>query len=78
VIEGLTTDGGMAEYIMADAETTIALPDGVSFEQGAPLMCAGVGIYRRCLTSRDANVSIDYHVSLPGTVANMAQMLTWW
>ena len=32
----------MAEYMIADADNAVKLPDSVSFEQGAPLMCAGV------------------------------------
>ena len=39
---GLMNDGGMAEYIISDAENCVLLPDDVSFEQAAPLMCAGV------------------------------------
>ena len=39
---GLTHDGGMAEYIIGDADECVALPDSVPFEQAAPLMCAGV------------------------------------
>lgn len=42
---GITTDGGFAEYIVADAATTVALPDDLPFEQAAPLMCAGVSLY---------------------------------
>ncbi|KAF3054117.1 hypothetical protein E8E11_011769 [Didymella keratinophila] len=38
---GFKHDGAFAEYMLADPETTIHLPEGVSFEQGAPLMCAG-------------------------------------
>jgi NADPH:quinone reductase-like Zn-dependent oxidoreductase len=39
---GLKADGGFAEYIIGDASNIVALPDEVPFEQGAPLMCAGV------------------------------------
>lgn len=39
---GFKHDGAFAEYMLADPETTVHLPEGVSFEQGAPLMCAGV------------------------------------
>ncbi len=39
---GLMNDGGMAEYMLGDAETCVPLPDSISFEQAAPLMCAGV------------------------------------
>jgi D-arabinose 1-dehydrogenase-like Zn-dependent alcohol dehydrogenase len=39
---GFKHDGAFAQYMLADPNTTVHLPDGVSFEQGAPLMCAGV------------------------------------
>ena len=39
---GLVNDGGMAEYMVSDAESVVLLPDSLSFEQAAPLMCAGV------------------------------------
>lgn len=39
---GFKNDGCLAEYMVADPETTILLPDGLSFNQAAPLMCAGV------------------------------------
>ena len=39
---GFTHDGAIAEYIVGDAEQAVLLPDNVPFEQGAPLMCAGV------------------------------------
>ncbi|KAF9628963.1 Alcohol dehydrogenase superfamily zinc-containing [Lasiodiplodia theobromae] len=42
---GLTHDGGFAEYVVADAETTSLLPDGLPFEQAAPLMCAGATVW---------------------------------
>lgn len=41
---GLHNDGGMAEYMVADADAAVALPDEVPFEQAASLMCAGVRI----------------------------------
>lgn len=39
---GFKHDGAFADYMVADPDTTVHLPDGVSYEQGAPLMCAGV------------------------------------
>lgn len=39
---GISADGGFAEYVVADADSSVELPDGVPFEQAAPLMCAGV------------------------------------
>lgn len=41
---GLKGDGGMAEYCIGDADNMCRLPDEISFVQGAPLMCAGVGL----------------------------------
>lgn len=42
---GFLHDGGFADYIAADPETTIKLPDSLSFEQAAPLMCAGATVW---------------------------------
>lgn len=41
---GLKNDGGMAEYMIGDADNICELPDEISFVQGAPLMCAGVSL----------------------------------
>lgn len=38
----LGADGGFAEYLIAPDYTLAKLPDSLSFEQAAPLMCAGV------------------------------------
>jgi alcohol dehydrogenase len=37
--------GGHAQYLLAFAAATILLPDGVSYEQAAPIMCAGYTVY---------------------------------
>lgn len=39
---GFRHHGAFAQYMLADPNTTVHLPDAVSYEQGAPLMCAGV------------------------------------
>jgi D-arabinose 1-dehydrogenase-like Zn-dependent alcohol dehydrogenase len=39
---GLTRDGGYAEYLVARSEALAAVPDVLSSEDAAPLMCAGV------------------------------------
>lgn len=46
---GLKINGGMAEYMLCDADSIMSLPASISFEQGAPLMCAGVSrlLYHR-------------------------------
>lgn len=39
---GLSYDGGYAEYMIAPANVLAAIPEALSFEEAAPLMCAGV------------------------------------
>ncbi len=41
-VTGFTFDGGYSEYMVAPAQALAAIPDDVSFEDAAPLMCAGV------------------------------------
>ena len=43
---GYTLDGGYAERTAADARFCFRLPDGYSFEEAAPLLCAGLIGYR--------------------------------
>jgi propanol-preferring alcohol dehydrogenase len=45
---GYTRHGGFAELILARADFVYPLPDGLSDEQAAPLLCAGIIGYR-CL-----------------------------
>lgn len=45
VTAGFQHDGGFADYAVADPETTIQLSDETSFEQAAPLMCAGATVW---------------------------------
>jgi D-arabinose 1-dehydrogenase-like Zn-dependent alcohol dehydrogenase len=42
---GLSIDGAFAEYQKADSRWVVPLPDEISFEQGAPLMCAGATVF---------------------------------
>ncbi len=50
-ITGLMVDGGFAEYAIAQATHTTKLPDALSFEEAAPLLCAGLTVYRAIKTS---------------------------
>jgi propanol-preferring alcohol dehydrogenase len=43
---GFHRDGGFAEYLTADADFVLDLPDGLSDEAMAPLLCAGIIGYR--------------------------------
>lgn len=42
---GVMHDGGYAEYVLANAEYVVPLPESLSFVEAAPLMCAGLTIY---------------------------------
>jgi alcohol dehydrogenase, propanol-preferring len=43
---GFSVDGGYAEYLLADARYVLPIPAGISDEQAAPLLCAGIVGYR--------------------------------
>src|SRR5271155_2188620 len=45
-ITGVTVDGGYAEFAKAPASHVIKIPQDLSSEQAAPLLCAGVTVYR--------------------------------
>lgn len=41
-VAGISYDGGYAEYMTAPQEAVAAVPDGLSSEEAAPLLCAGI------------------------------------
>ncbi|MFZ0416998.1 MAG: zinc-dependent alcohol dehydrogenase [Candidatus Sulfotelmatobacter sp.] len=45
-ITGVMVDGGYAEFCKAPASYVVRIPDGLSSEQAAPLLCAGVTVHR--------------------------------
>ena len=46
---GYDVDGGFAEYVVAKSDFAAKLPSGLGFEQAAPLMCAGLTVYKGLL-----------------------------
>ena len=50
-ITGFTVDGGYAETIRVAASHAARLPDVLSFEQAAPLLCAGLTVYKALKSS---------------------------
>lgn len=42
---GLSTNGGMAEFVLADSRQVAPLPDGMMAVQAAPLICAGLTVW---------------------------------
>ena len=41
-IPGITADGGYADYVVVRANAMAAMPEGISAEEAAPLLCAGI------------------------------------
>jgi D-arabinose 1-dehydrogenase-like Zn-dependent alcohol dehydrogenase len=41
-VAGISYDGGYAEYVVVPVDALAALPDELSFEDAAPLLCAGI------------------------------------
>ena len=52
-VTGVTYDGGYADYMIARAEALARVPETLSPEEAAPLMCAGVTTFN-CLRHSDA------------------------
>lgn len=52
-ITGITRDGGYADFMVAPASALSRVPEELSAEDAAPLMCAGVTTFA-CLRSSDA------------------------
>jgi len=42
---GIEAQGGHAEYMLMNADATYLIPDTVSYEQAAPIFCAGYTVY---------------------------------
>ena len=53
-VTGVTHDGGYADFMIARAEALAAVPEGLSAEEAAPLMCAGVTTFN-CLRNSEAS-----------------------
>src|ERR1700674_2440596 len=44
-ITGVSFDGGYAEYVIVPAEAVAAMPDDLTAEEAAPLLCAGITVF---------------------------------
>lgn len=51
---GYSVDGAFAEYAVADAAYVVAVPDGISSLDAAPLSCAGLTAYKAMKVARIA------------------------
>jgi alcohol dehydrogenase, propanol-preferring len=60
---GFHTDGGYADYILADSRYVLPIPNSLSNHQAAPLLCAGIVGYRAL---KKADIQHGEHVGLFG------------
>jgi propanol-preferring alcohol dehydrogenase len=51
MITGCTVDGGFADFVKAKATHVARLPDSLSFEAAAPLLCAGLTAHKALKSS---------------------------
>lgn len=51
---GYDVDGGFAEYVVAEADWVALLPSGIDYLHAAPLICAGLTVYKGLMMA-DAN-----------------------
>lgn len=61
-LTGVNVDGAHAEYVAVDAGGTVLIPDGVSFEDAAPIICAGYTVWaglRRAEPKPGARVAVS-------------------
>ena len=75
---GFHVDGGYGEYMLADARYVLPIPDSISDEQAAPLLCAGIVGYRAL---KRAEIQPGERVGLFGFGASahlMLQTLNYW
>jgi D-arabinose 1-dehydrogenase-like Zn-dependent alcohol dehydrogenase len=60
-VPGITTDGGYADYVVVRASALASMPDGLTDEDAAPLLCAGITTYnalRRSGATGGARVAV--------------------
>lgn len=75
---GFHVDGGFAEYMLADVQYVLPIPNTLSNEQAAPLLCAGIVGYR---SLKKAEIIPGEHVGLFGFGASAhlcIQILHYW
>ena len=68
---GYSVNGGFAEYVLADPDYIGHLPDGLDFAPAAPVLCAGVTVYKG-LKETDTKPGDTVVVSGIGGLGHMA------
>ena len=73
-VTGCTVDGGFAEFIKAKASHVAKLPDNLSFEEAAPLLCAGLTVHS-ALKKSDAQAGQKVAIFGVGGLGHLAIQL---
>lgn len=60
---GISYDGGYAEYMCAPQEAVASIPEELSSEEAAPLLCAGITVYN---AMRNSNIRAGDVVAVQG------------
>ena len=70
---GFSVDGSFQQYAVADAKSLTPIPAALSLETAAPLLCAGVTVYKAC---RQANFTPGDTVVIVGSGGGLGHLAT--
>jgi D-arabinose 1-dehydrogenase-like Zn-dependent alcohol dehydrogenase len=62
-INGVTMDGGYAEYVLLRTEAVVRVPTDVDPVQYAPILCAGITVFN---SIRKQNITLGELVAIQG------------
>src|SRR5579862_9742054 len=58
IVTGVTSDGGYAEVMIAEARALVSIPDELQSEEAAPLVCAGITTFNALRNSARAGDTV--------------------
>lgn len=70
-VSGKDVEGSFAQYALADSEYLVRIPDGVSDPDAAPILCAGVTVYKAL---KVANLRKGSWVALAGAGGGLGHL----
>lgn len=70
-LSGFTVDGTFQQYALGKASHVARLPDDVKLDQVAPLLCAGLTVYKAL---KEANLKAGNIVALPGAGGGLGSL----
>lgn len=68
---GYTVDGTFQQYVVSTAKYVTKIPDGLALVDAAPILCAGVTIYRAL---KEANLQPGEWVVIPGAGGGLGHL----